>query len=383
MRRLLGGGGDTQFVRPNVSHCIEENEVHYNPIIHDYSKDYLTFVALGNTTFSFTNTISYSSDNGQNWTEGNSVTVNGGDKVLWKGELTPFSNNGIGTFSSTGQFDVQGNIMSLLYGDDFDGQTDLTGKNYAFYNLFRGNDKLINAKNLILPATTLATQCYEYMFGECENLISAPVLPAETMARECYYGMFYYCESLKTAPELPATTLANYCYGYMFCGCSSLTIVPTTLPAETLAQYCYYWMFDRCTSLTTAPTLPATTLATQCYYNMFNGCTSLTTVQSELPATTLENSCYYRMFHYCSNLTTAPILPAATLVDSCYYDMFRGCTSLNSITCLATTISASNCTTNWVYDVPSGGTFTKADGASWSTGTSGIPSGWTVETATE
>ena len=31
MRRLLGGG--TEFARPNVSHCISENEVHYNPYI--------------------------------------------------------------------------------------------------------------------------------------------------------------------------------------------------------------------------------------------------------------------------------------------------------------------------------------------------------------
>lgn len=28
---FIGGWGDTPFVRPNVSHCIEENHVHYNP----------------------------------------------------------------------------------------------------------------------------------------------------------------------------------------------------------------------------------------------------------------------------------------------------------------------------------------------------------------
>lgn len=32
MKHLLGGG-DTPFIKPNVSHCIEENEVHYNPLI--------------------------------------------------------------------------------------------------------------------------------------------------------------------------------------------------------------------------------------------------------------------------------------------------------------------------------------------------------------
>lgn len=67
------------------------------------------------------------------------------------------------------------------------------------------------------------------------------------------------CTSLTTAPELPATTLASNCYTYMFYGCTSLTTAPD-LPATTLTNYCYYYMFDGCTSLnyikamfTTAP----------------------------------------------------------------------------------------------------------------------------------
>ncbi len=59
--------------------------------------------------------------------------------------------------------------------------------------------------------------------------------------------------------------------------------------------------------------------------------------------------------------------------------MFYGCTSLQSITMLATDTSATSCLANWVYNVPSGGTFTKAASmTSLPTGTSGIPSGWTV-----
>ena len=34
---FIGGGGDTPFVRPNVSHCIAENEVHYNPFVDPYN----------------------------------------------------------------------------------------------------------------------------------------------------------------------------------------------------------------------------------------------------------------------------------------------------------------------------------------------------------
>jgi hypothetical protein len=63
--------------------------------------------------------------------------------------------------------------------------------------------------------------------------------------------------------------------------------------------------------------------------------------------------------------------------------MFWGCTNLNTITCLATNISASLSTSNWVRDAGNGtGTFYKAETmTSWpTTGNNGIPSGWTVET---
>ena len=86
--------------------------------------------------------------------------------------------------------------------------------------------------------------------------------------------MFDGCTSLITAPELPATTLASSCYDSMFKNCSSLTTAPS-LPARTLANSCYNSMFSGCTSLTTAPSLPATTLAESCYWCMFYGCANL------------------------------------------------------------------------------------------------------------
>ena len=144
------------------------------------------------------------------------------------------------------------------------------------------------------------------------------------------------------------------------------------------ARFCS--LFGECTSLTTAPELPATTLAEYCYYYMFSTCTALTTAP-ELPATTLENYCYQSMFSNCHALTTAPVLPATTLAESCYNDMFFYCPKLSSITMLATDVSATMCLYNWVKGVASSGTFYKNSEATWTkTGTSGIPTGWTVET---
>lgn len=151
------------------------------------------------------------------------------------------------------------------------------------------------------------------------------------------------------------------------------------LSENILTSYCYNSMFYNCTSLVTAPVLPATTLANSCYSTMFYGCTSLVTAPKVLPATTLATACYSNMLSGCTSLTTAPELPATTLADYCYNNMFNGCTKLNYIKCLATNISATDCLYNWVRKVASTGTFVKTSSmTSWSTGTNGIPSGWTV-----
>ena len=250
----------------------------------------------------------------------------------------------------------------------------------CYSSMFFGCTSLTSAPTL--PAATLAQYCYYSMFNGCTSLESAPTLPATTLVEFCYYGMFYGCTSLESAPTLPATTLESNCYGYMFYGCTSLTSAPI-LPATTLAASCYSSMFEGCTSLTSAPTLPATTLEPNCYGNMFNGCTSLTSAPT-LPATTLEPRCYLAMFYGCTSLESAPTLPATTLAESCYSYMFEGCSSLNSVTMLATDISAKDCLEDWLLNVASAGTFTKAAGmTSLPTGANGIPERWTPQNYVE
>ena len=216
---------------------------------HDYSQDYLTFEAIENTTFKLiwaSNTLQYSIDGGSTWTtlaaDTASPTVTAGNKIMWKQTgLTPARYVGIGTFSSTGNYKAYGNIMSLYYGDNFVGQTNLTGKNYAFYGLFY-NNKLVDASNLILPATTLAEHCYEYMFYGCTSLTTAPELPATTLAQSCYYYMFHSCTSLTTAPELLVTTLIQSCYYGMFQGCTSLNYIKCLATNISATSCTAYWV---------------------------------------------------------------------------------------------------------------------------------------------
>ena len=335
-------------------------------------KEYLTFeiVSGGTLYWKTTNrnasqTIQYSKDSGSTWTSissttaGTQISVSTGDVVLFKGDNSTYGPSGIvGSryFSaSTGtQFKLKGNIMSLISSTNFESATTLPTYS-TFYGLFKGCGALTDISELLLPATTLAVDCYVYMFAGCTGLTSAAnlVLPATSLTNGCYDSMFSGCTGLVSAPELPATTIANNCYRNMFKGCTSLTTAPSILPATALTTECYQYMFQYCSSLISAPELPATVLANYCYNNMFLGC---------------------------SSLTTAPELPANTLVESCYENMFYDCTSLNYIKCLATDISAGWCTDYWVNGVSANGTFVKdASMTSWTTGDDGIPSGWTVQ----
>ena len=150
---------------------------------------------------------------------------------------------------------------------------------------------LLDWRSYNIVETNNARFCY--LFNGCSVLTSAPELPATTLASECYQGMFYGCTSLKTAPILPAESLTSNCYSHMFEDCTSLVNAPT-LPAMELTNHCYQEMFKGCTSLTSAPKISATKLAGYCYQEMFKGCTSLTSAP-KLSATKLADYCYYEI----------------------------------------------------------------------------------------
>ena len=293
--------------------------------------NYLTIEALvdGLTASLSANYCEYCVDGDGNWkslTAGTATeAINTGQTLSFRGNITPASGVGIGQFTVNKNFNVLGNVMSMLYGDDAVGKLNLSTFTHPFMDLFRSCSTLLSVSENFLPATTLSAQCYRAMFRGCSKLKNAPKLPATTMKSSCYYQMFYGCTVLTAAPELPATTLASQCYLYMFYGCKAFKSCPA-LSATTLANNCYQYMFQNCTGLTTAPELTATTLANYCYSNMF-----------------------------------------------------RGCSNLNYIKMLATNISASNCLSNWVNGVASTGTFVKHPNmTTLPTGANGIPSGWTV-----
>ena len=341
----LLGTGSLYYGGNEISKAYMGNNLVWEKVI-DYSKEYLTYVSLeddnqikyrvyGNIT---QRTIQVSIDNGKTWTSFSPskstgtllATLNKNQKIQIRGNNAYYGSESWNChwIETTKNVNVYGNIMSLFNSTSFTTLYTIS-YSYALCRWFR-DAKIINASNLILPATTLSDSCY--------------------------YNMFNYCNRMEVGPII--------------------------LPATTLASSCYQRMFSDCTSLTTAPELPATRLANYCYYYMFNGCTSLTAAPSLLPAITLQNGCYNGMFCKCSTLTTAPELPATILVNYCYFKMFNGCTSLNYIKAMFKTTPSTTYTNYWVSGVSPTGTFVKNSAATWNvTGVHGVPSGWTVQTA--
>ena len=245
-------------------HGIPENWTVEPPIEHDYSKCYFTLVTLANNTFNINvpnGGVSYSLNDGSTWSaKSGSFTVNvpSGGKLLLKGdvEFNGASQPSTPYIQSTGNYSIEGNIMSLSYEDDFaDKKTIQT--NYEYAHFFENDTKLISAENLVLPATTLTTGCYLAMFNGCTSLTTAPELPAMVLTASCYESMFSG-SAITTSPRLNAldfTATTSYCYRNMFAYCEHLNNIyamfrenPNAAATNPLAEepnfaYTYNWIY--------------------------------------------------------------------------------------------------------------------------------------------
>ena len=202
----------------------------------DYTKEYLTFLTKEPCTFTFQGTADlfqpvvnfaqYSLDSGQTWTTLSSSAqttplIEANKRVMWKCDATPNSTiigGGVGKFFSSGRFELEGNIMSILWGDNFIGKTDLKGS-FVFFSTF-ANTSIVSAEHLIMPATALTQWCYAGMFTGCAVMEKAPVLSATTLVNRCYLGMFDQCSSLNYVKCLATNITADDCTNFWLRGVS-------------------------------------------------------------------------------------------------------------------------------------------------------------------
>ena len=247
-------------IRGKISAIITETCIYSN--VHDYSLDYLTFKILSAGTVIWKSngsivakTIEYSLNNGT-WTSitsnttGVTINVAANDIVRFRGTNTTYGvdkNNyvgfGYGQSGSNGnyhtnaaEFNIEGNILSLIYGDNFANQTTFNGSTYNFCSMFK-KSKCVSVENLILSPLTLTQYCYRAMFSWCTYLTNSPQILATTLAKGACWYMFE-STAITEAPDLLAETLVAECYGYMFTGCSSLNYIKCMANAGFSSSQC-------------------------------------------------------------------------------------------------------------------------------------------------
>ena len=160
------------------------------------------------------------------------------------------------------------------------------------YNLMFFNCTGLTTTPVIKVDCDEKADCMNGMFYSCKGLttVAEGSKISGNMGNSSCQFMFNYCNKLASVPSdlLPATSLAENCYYEMFQGCKKLEKAPK-LPAGTLSNGCYYQMFDGCTDLNEAWVKADYTVANNECTNMFNGCTGANDASSKFHSADAAN----------------------------------------------------------------------------------------------
>lgn len=184
-----------------------------------YLRQYLTFEALEAGTFSLylykgcsDMAVSYSVNDGI-WVDTthiynsstNTITtpsLNVGDKVIWKCVSSDgsFGNayQKTALFSSTGTCNIYGNILSLIYGDNFIGKDSIADGFQTFRQIFQTGLKCVSSENLIIPISVIKQYVCTSMFQNNTVVQKGPVFISEDIQANALYTCFDGCTSLSS-----------------------------------------------------------------------------------------------------------------------------------------------------------------------------------------
>jgi hypothetical protein len=204
--------------------------------------EYLSFTAIDDIQLSFYREftdlipdswllkLDYSTDSGATWSQlpttqyGHTVeyvTIHSGTTVLLRGNaanegIVPWlggwdGSDGSYNFSKvTGRFKAQGNVLSIIFGDNFRGRSDAVPE-LGLFMLFK-NTQITDASGLALPSETVGESGYTSMFLNCTELTLAPELRAKRLNEGSYAWMFNGCTSLnyvKCLLQSPSTAITQ------------------------------------------------------------------------------------------------------------------------------------------------------------------------------
>lgn len=298
-------------------------------VVHDYSQDYFTIESLeDNNTISiktmgsnsYNPNVYYSTDDGETW---NNKTLTGGTNTI------AIINTGDAIiFKCT--INQWGTSWDKYY--YFDGSK--TFKTYGnIMSLLNGDNFVSNSEFAVNSTHNFAGLFRTTNIIDANNLI------------------------------LPAKTLYNSSYNGMFRGATNLVNGPKLLPALDVPTDAYSSMFEGCVKLTEGPEIVATTVSGDTALNrMFcmNRNSKVTAAMTKSPVLRITNPLAY------SNV---------------YQQLFCGNGNITEVTILA---QATNLTfSNWLNYTNTGGVIKTLSGTTFSSGVSGLPSGWTTQEYSE
>ena len=295
---------------------------------------------------------------------------------------------------------ISGNIMSLVYGDDYLYATPdyYEGSKLYFNNMFSGSTFLKDASDLVLPKHNLPDPItennqgiFEEMFSGCTNLVSGPNILAKELPFKACKRMYLGCTNLTDIGTISAKTVHGRAFDWMYFECTSITGVNfnTFMPnvEKVTGEWVFAAMFRNCTGIQSitgiGDLVSNVSIANNSNYvfgEMFFGCTSLDiTDDSEVfdISTSINNmDLFYYMFANCTSLTHTPVMNYVSATSS----MFQDCYSITHLYWLGT---------NWI-DYKLGDNWSAAEGTLYYNGTetleydpsSVVPGGWSTSAYT-
>lgn len=373
----------TEFIIPNVSYCIQEDESHCTPPhfcqeVHIYElmgdPSYPSSVPASATSFdlSFTYTDTYTSitcDQGS-FMDGDTVTI-------------PIEENpsmSARTISGTYVF----HDISIPYSFTQEGREELPyNQQYLTFEILTGGTIVWKA------ATTAVTRTISYSvnYGEWTEITSSTggtEINVNAGDKVRFKGTnTKYATGKDVASMFSGGTASYDAYGNIMSLIGGDNF--SGLTSFNNQTWVFHDLFNT-SNVVSAENLimPVTTLTQHCYRAMFAHAKQLVEAP-ELPATTLAASGYWYTFQECISLEKAPDLLAETITGGCYTGMFNGCKKLNYIKCTATSGVITANTKEWVSGVASSGTFIRAANVNWTRDINGVPTTWELynETSVE
>jgi len=319
---FIGGGGDTPFVKPNVSHCIEENEVHYNPI------------PIMTVKYNVTDTSSQT----KLCNRTGYFSVMEIDGVVQPSVVSEY------TFSTTGEHIVKYTLVddTTIGNNAFQYCSDITSVTIPNSVKSIGNNAFQGCHMTSVTIPNSVTSIGVDAFSNCSGLTSVTIGNSVTSIG---VRAFSTCTSL-TSVTIPnsVTSIGGYAFG----GCTGLTSVTIGNSVTSIVGQ----VFQGCTGLTSVTIGNSVTSIGD---RAFQNCTSLTSVTIPNSVTNIESEA----FSNCSGLTSVTIGNSVTSIGN---TAFINCTSLTSIVSLATTAPTigsntfNGIKTNGTLTVPSGST---------------------------